>query len=92
MVFRTGHLIKKELRELNKVIYEWEDIEKRTHKSIEILKKIFSALEQGGEFEKAKKLREEISLLEREIYEDKKAERLAQIAKDRLPKILKGKL
>ena len=70
---------------------KYSSSEKRTERSIEILNEMVSALEKGGEFEKAKKLKEEIDLLKREIHEDEKAERLAMLVKDRLPKILKGK-
>ncbi|UCD04320.1 MAG: hypothetical protein JSW73_01630 [Candidatus Woesearchaeota archaeon] len=90
MVFGTKRLIRKEIRSLKKVIKELDDVEGRTQKSIEILKKISSFLEQGGQSDKAKKLRGEIVLLEKEIYEDKKAERLALLVEEKLPRIMKG--
>ncbi len=50
------------------------------------------SLYRTREFEKAKKLNEEIKMLEREIYEDKKAEKLAKMVETKLPKIIKGKI
>ena len=92
VIFGTNRLIRKELRALRKVISKLEDVEERTQESIQILKKIAGFLDQGGHSEKATKLRDEITLLEKEIYEDQKAERLATLVKDTLPKIIKGKI